>query len=116
MEMLLSLLAEEESWTDWLNPKKWLDTFIKSVFKGVKRFFCWVILQGLDWATSLAQILAGFLPTMPDVFVQLAPWFAQVNAWIPIDTFLWCFVTYLTVCASIAALRFVKSWIPTLGG
>ena len=116
MDLFISVLAEEDSWTDWLNPKKWLQTLIKSVYRGAKRFFCWVVLEGLEWAESLASSFAAYLPTIPNVFVDLAPWFAQVNAWIPVDTFLWCFVTYVTVCASIAALRFVKSWIPTLGG
>lgn len=119
-DLFVLLAQESDSWWDNLNPMKWIKSLTTGVFQGVKRFFCWVILKGLTWAETFANFLLSLLP---DLSSQTSGYLAtigsaasKVDSWVPVSTLFACISTYLMVCAAIAAIRFVKSWIPTLGG
>jgi len=103
-------------WLDNLNPKKWINYIIKGAFKAIQRFICWMIVQTLDWSSDFVTYLLSYVPDPPAYVTDLIGWFGLINSWVPVDTFLWCAFTYYGVVASIAAVRFVKSWIPTVSG
>lgn len=103
-------------WFDSLNPVKWVNYLIKGAFKGVKRFFCWLLLQCLGWCDSFLGYLLSFLPSPPAWTADIVNWYGMLNAWFPIDAVIWCSMSYFTYLAVIASYRFIKSWIPTIGG
>jgi len=103
-------------WLDNLNPKKWVDYIIKGCYRAIKRFICWMVLEALGWSSQFVNFLLSYVPEPPDYISDLLGWFGLINAWVPVDTFLWCAFTYYSVCAAIAGVRFVKSWLPTVSG
>lgn len=103
-------------WFDTLNPVKWVNYIVKGAFKAIKRFMCWIIVEALDWCSQFVGFFLNQVPDPPDYVSDLVSWFGLINTWVPVNTFLWCAFTYYGVCAAIAGVRFVKSFIPTLGG
>lgn len=101
---------------DNLNPVKWVAYIIKGAYKGIRRFFCWVVVTCFGWADAALDSLLGFVPQPPEYMSVLLDWYGVINAWVPVDAFLWCAFSYYSFIAVIASVRFIKSWIPTLGG
>lgn len=119
-DLFVLLAQESDSWWDNLNPMKWIKSLTTGVFQGMKRFLCWVILKGLTWAQTFAGFLLSYVPDASSqsgsFLATLGTAASKVDSWVPVSTLFWCISTYLMTCAAIAAIRFVKSWIPTLGG
>lgn len=103
-------------WLDNLNPVKWVNYLLKGVYRGVRRFVCWFFDIVFGWLSDTIALFAGYIPDMPHALTPVWQAYNAVNKWFPLDDLLWCAFTYFSFCAVIAGIRFVKSWIPTLGG
>lgn len=101
---------------DLMNPKKWVGLLARGIFRGAKRFFCWVVLTALDWSTDVMAYIVGFFPSPPEWMGTIVEFLGLVNQWFPVDAALFCAATYYTFIAVIGTVRIVKSFIPTLGG
>lgn len=111
--LVVRLLA---GWLDNLNPVKWVQYLLKGVYRGIRRFVCWFFDLVFGWLEDVLSLFLGYIPDLPGGLGPVWSFFNVVNHWFPLDELLWCAFTYYSFCAVIASIRFIKSWIPTLGG
>lgn len=96
-----------------LLAESWWDGFIGWIFNGMKRFFCWLLQWFLDRGNDVLEEAIQWLPEMPAGWWQnLINWFGLINAWVPVEVFIFCLWAYLTCLASINAARFWRRFLP----
>lgn len=100
-------MFDSDSWIGWV---------LKGVFKACKRFFCWLLIWCLDICKDLANVVMSWVPADSTFFTSAVNTVAALDAWVPLGTVCSCAATYFGFIAAIAAFRFIKSFIPTLGG
>ena len=110
---MLTLLA---GFFDNLNPLNWVKYLADGAYKGIKRLLCWFVDQGLQWMQVAVDFVLGFFPDIPPELGVAVDWLGFIVFYFPVKDVLWCTFTYLMLCGVIAGFRFVKSFIPTLGG
>lgn len=91
----------------------WWDSFTGWIFNGMKRWFCWLVGWFMDLGDDLLDQVIGWLPSMPaDWWSSLVGWLGLLNAYVPIDTFLFCVWAYVSCCASFAAFGWWRRFMP----
>ena len=102
---------------DFTDLVKWLHDAIMPIFSSIWQFLV-TTFTGIA-TTVYAAIFAVVSPILSPIvsaLVVLSPYFAFVNAWIPLDVFANCCVAYSTFWVAWNTYIIAKSWIPTLSG
>jgi len=86
------------------------------IFGGLKAFAVWIIEKFSD---MLAWVIAKFVALIPEALQPslafLAPYASAIEQWFPLTAALALLTAYGVLALTVIGVRWIKSFIPTIG-